>query len=243
MNRLAQALIAIERRSKAAEVETTEHSLETPLASVPVVLDAEVVEALPLGEVVQAPRKRRPKPEREEQSPVAVPATVDVQPATIPSNRRKGYRSLVRLRNVCDRWGMLSPFFGVPSQELLTSVDIFRFLEMLTACRKALSELKSWPIAAGGLVRAIIVSPTPLALFRDLQHSQRESLASDWAVSQSQWQAEVRSLRLALRNSRPPRTARQRLRAIRKWGTMHPEWKLGLAITVAFAIALIRLRR
>jgi hypothetical protein len=251
MNRLAQALIAAEeavkeRTDRESTLSEAVALAPTP-AAMPAVLDAEVVEAFPLIEAVGPAKKpRRPKmarPYRLAVPPVPAPEVAMAEPPAIPSNRRRSYQRLVRLRRARRAWDRLGPFFGVPSQELLTSGDVFRFLDVAVECRKAFADLTSWPISQGIMVRTVLWNNASLALFRDLQHSQREAVAADWAVALAQWQAEERSLRAALGASKPPRTWRQRLRAVRKWGAAHPEWKLGTLLAAATLIAVVRMAR
>lgn len=256
MNRLAQALIVAEKLEAPKPVEMIvelepdtipppafEFNLSLPQpapaipAVIPIVLEAEVVEAsgvkasARLKPDLQRPRKRK-KRRRAPADRVAIPE-VPAQPTAEVTNRRLAYRELVTLQRAVTAWEKLGPFFGVPSQELITSADVFRYLEATAECRKALRGFDLRPLLSQ-------ILRSPIALFRDLQKSQRDTLASDWALTLAKLQSESRSRREALRASKPRSTWAKRWKATRRQLAVHPEWMLVASLLIAALIAVIR---
>lgn len=235
MNRLAQALIAIERKSMAATKSVV--NIEKPNRPPdPVILDAEVITASSERETPRR-RKRRRKATADR---VAVPILETPKPATLIADRRKAYSRLVRIGRVARAWERLGPFYGVPSHSLLTSADVFRYLEATNENRDCISRLAEWPMTQGILTRAIVFHQASLALFRDLRKKQRIALAADWATALGALQAEERMQRSLLRQSMPHGSMRQRYRAARRWLKAHPETLLVLILGLAFLIAITR---
>lgn len=233
MNRLAQALIAIEDSSPVKQAENPPNA--EPIMTT---LEAEVIATPPQLKSDRPripPRKRR----RTLDKPVATPPA-EIKPRTVPKDRRNAYRNLVALRQMRKAWEMLGPTLGVPSQNLLTSSEILQYLQAVIVFRTARARFNNWPIQGGLLVRDVIENSGTLAVIRSLQRKQRRSLAADWASAYAEWQSEEASLRLALRATKPRGTRQRRMQHAAKWCKTHPEWKLIALLSAAILLALIK---
>ncbi|CAN5617938.1 hypothetical protein BH11PLA2_BH11PLA2_19190 [soil metagenome] len=242
MNRLAQALISMEEAKPVSPSKSfAEHAL--PPLSVPAIFEAKVAEKPLLSEFTTAkPTElvRRTKRKRERpQLPPAVSATEHLIAEPLPLDRRKAYRQIVRLREELRSWERLGPFFGVPSRLPTLSGEVFQLLEALNDARKTLAD----PPVHGTLVRSVVQQGVAITVFRDLQLSQRETLATEWALGIAELKGHQAAYRLALRSSKPKPSPQRRLRRAGDWFRRHPEWKLAAPLMLALIIAGIRLAK
>ncbi len=247
MNRLAQALILLESAQQSVEKPNEILREPEPIAPpvVPAILEAEIVaQTFPTVQpeaaiVPKVSRKKRRK--RVAEAPVTSASPVVAETAKLEAGRRRNYRKLAAIRQALRAWDGLGSFFGVPSQQLLTSADVYRYLVAIAEIRKSLQRFDSWPIANGTVCHTVLTHAATLALFRDLLKDQREALAVDWAQAQVDWRSQVASMNQTLRATKPKPRWRRRLRAMRTWCASHPEWILpGSFLGITAAVAWIR---
>ena len=111
-------------------------------------------------------------------------------------------------------------------------------------CSFFLTSFTALPIPHGGLSRSIITGGATLTLYRELQKTQREALAADWALALADWQSIIASMIATLRATKRRRTWWLRLRAALKWLTAHPEAILpGAILGLATCVMLVRTLR
>lgn len=232
MNRIAQALIAWEAG---------------PASREPVVVQAEVLEVLPVlepsGISKTVPRKKRKRKTAAAAESVPVP-TIAPPPGLMKAvqDRRKSYRQLVMQRRFLERWQALGPFFGVPSQEMVQSSEVLKYLEAVQGCRQMLLAPGAHAQPVSGLGRSIVLNTASISLFRSLQPSQRLALAHDWALCLATLQAEVQLLQSSLKMTKPKPTLKRRLKACGVRLRSEPAWLLLPILGVAVLIALLRSR-
>lgn len=265
MNRLAQALIALTdeanrlnappARPADADIILDASKLEGAPRQ-PVVLEAEVVAAGPrMAERVAARKPKKPRPPKPVrlpppapaapvEPPVTVPEVEPVPPGTVyrPEERRKGYAELVALRRLLARWEKLQPYFAAPSESLDAPSAVFGFVESVRECRRtvAIDGDVAWFDPHGHLVLALVRNPHALPIFRTLQRSQRQELATDWALATAHLRARHAGLRREMRKTKPKRKWGSTLVDIGKWLKANPEWMMGTLLVLAVVIAFVR---
>jgi hypothetical protein len=217
-----------------------------PTASIapPLVFDAEIITAPKPRPPKAKTKRKRPKPEAKPRNEPPA-AAVEVPEVFAPAKRRAGYAELVALRTVSKAWQQLQPWFAVPSDAVETPAAVYGFLVAVRDCRQivAIHGDREWFLDHGSLVLALLRSPQSLAVFRSLIRSQRHAIATDWAYTAALLKGRYDGLREELNATKPRRPINKLLRRTKQWMREHPEWLLGVALVLLWALTFAKAAR
>jgi hypothetical protein len=196
-------------------------------------------EAIPIAIAVPARKKRvRSAPAEPAPLPPPLPQAPTPPAGLVVTDRRKSYQRLAQLRREQAAWEKLGPFFGVPSRSPQFSNEIYQFLDAVHTARRVIT-LESTLSPVTALVRQGV----PIAVFRDLQPPQRETLATAWAQGLAEIQAQRQSLRRTMKATKPPATAKRVLSHWSRRMRRNPEWILAAFFAWSVAVVFVRLTR
>jgi len=245
MNALAKALIAA---SRSVPPETAANEAPT---------EVEILDAIVVTTKRRRKTKRRPVLSSSANLPMAdvlVPlapldATANEPPAgsaVVPSQRRRSYRELVLLRRLRAIWERLGRIVGVPAESLSTAEMIAACLTERTALLRLIEqapELVEIVAHRGQRIVGILGQPHPPSVLRSLVPSQRRRIALEWAEARDHIELCSAALRHRLRTTTPKSRLGLWSREVTAWFRDNPEWILGLAGAMAFAMMIVRWKR